>query len=123
MTRDVAGAKAFYETCIGWEMTAMPMGEQTYWIAKVGEQPVAGIMDISGDDFTDVPACWFPYLAVDDVDARLKQATDAGATIQRAPFDIPGVGRIAIIIDPTGVAMGWMTDCRRQRLRPHGSHP
>ena len=37
------------------------------------------------------------YLAVDDVDARVKKAQAAGAKLMRPIFDVPGVGRIAIL--------------------------
>jgi hypothetical protein len=50
-----------------------------------------------------------PYLAVDDVDARAKKATAAGATLMRPLFDIPGIGRIAILREPGGAGVGWMT--------------
>jgi predicted enzyme related to lactoylglutathione lyase len=48
-------------------------------------------------------------LSGDDVDARLKAAKAAGAKVLRGSFDVPGVGRIAIIQDPGGAAIGWMT--------------
>jgi predicted enzyme related to lactoylglutathione lyase len=42
------------------------------------------------------------YLAVDDIDARLIKAKAAGATVMREPFDVPGVGRIAILREGRG---------------------
>jgi uncharacterized protein len=52
---------------------------------------------------------WMSYLAVDDVDARLKKATSAGAKIMKPPFDGPNVGRIAIVQQPGSACVGWMT--------------
>jgi predicted enzyme related to lactoylglutathione lyase len=49
------------------------------------------------------------YLAVDNVDARVNKATAAGATLMRPLFDVPGVGRIAILREPGGAGIGWMT--------------
>jgi predicted enzyme related to lactoylglutathione lyase len=49
------------------------------------------------------------YLAVDDVDARVKKAQGAGAKLMRPIFDVPGVGRIAILSEPGGAGIGWMT--------------
>jgi uncharacterized protein len=46
---------------------------------------------------------------VDDVDARLRRAVAAGATALREPFDIPGVGRIAILRDAAGAVIGFIT--------------
>jgi predicted enzyme related to lactoylglutathione lyase len=109
MARDVEKAKAFYATTIGWTFDAMPMPDGTYWIAKQGDKPVGGIFLMSGAHFEGVPEHWMPYLAVDDVDARLKTAMAAGATVIRSPFDVPGVGRIAILHQPGGAVIGWMT--------------
>jgi hypothetical protein len=49
------------------------------------------------------------YIAVDDVDARVKKATQAGAKVVQPAFDVPGVGRIVILTEPGGAAIGWMT--------------
>ena len=48
-------------------------------------------------------------IAVDDIDARLKKAKAAGATVMREPFDVVGIGRIAILREPGGAGIGWMT--------------
>jgi uncharacterized protein len=109
MTRDPEKAKAFYSRSIGWEFEPMPMTDGTYWIAKVGDQPVGGIFPMVGGDFDGMPDQWMAYLAVDDVDARLKKATAAGAKVMREPFDVPGVGRIALLQEPGGAAIGWIT--------------
>ena len=109
MTRDVEGAKAFYGGTIGWRFEGMPMEDGTYWVCKAGDQMVGGIFDISQPRFEGIPANWFAYLAVDDVDARVAKATAAGAELMRPIFDVPGVGRIAILKDPTGAGLGWIT--------------
>ena len=109
MTRDPERAKTFYGDTIGWSFDRMPMGDMTYWVAKVGEKPVGGIFEMKGAEFDNVPPNWMSYLAVDDVDARLKKAVAAGATTMRPPFDVPGVGRIAILREPWGSVIGWIT--------------
>ena len=109
MTHDVEQAKTFYGSVVGWTFDATPMAEGTYWVAMMGDTPVGGLFPMSGADFEGVPENWMSYLAVDDVDARLTQATAAGATTCREPFDVPGVGRIAILKEPGGAMVGWMT--------------
>ena len=81
----------------------------TYWVCKAGDTPVGGIFGMNGPEFEGLPPQWFAYLAVDDVDARVAKATAAGAKLLRPIFDLPGVGRIAILKDPVGAALGWMT--------------
>jgi predicted enzyme related to lactoylglutathione lyase len=114
MTRDAAGAKKFYADTLGWSFDAMPMpGGGTYWVAKMAEQPVGGLFDISGSDYQGVPESWMSYIAVDDVDARVKKAVAAGAKLMKPAFDVPGVGRIAILMEPGGAGIGWMTPANR----------
>jgi uncharacterized protein len=108
--RDVARAKTFYADTMGWSFDGMPMpGGGTYWVAKMGNDPVGGIFDISGHEFDGMPECWMSYIAVDDVDARAKQAVAAGAHLLKPIFDVPNVGRIAILREPGGAGVGWMT--------------
>jgi uncharacterized protein len=109
MTRDVERAKKFYADAMGWSFEAMPMPGGTYWIANAGGAPAAGIFDINGPEYEGVAEAWMPYIAVDDVDARLKKATKAGAKVMKPAFDVPGVGRIAILLEPGGAGVGWMT--------------
>ena len=109
MTRNVEQAKTFYSETIGWTFDAMPMPNGTYWVAKVGDKPVGGIFDISAPEFKPVPESWMGYIEVDDVYARVAKAVKAGAKIMKPAFDIPKVGRIALLMEPGGGAIGWMT--------------
>jgi uncharacterized protein len=110
MTRDVARAKKFYADTMGWSYDAMPSGGgSTYWLAKSGGAIVGGLFDISGPDFKGVPENWMSYIAVDNVDERVKKATAAGAKVMKPAFDVPNVGRIAVLVEPGGAAIGWMT--------------
>jgi len=111
MTRDVEGAKKFYADTLGWSYDAMPMpdGAGSYWLAMIDGEPVGGILDISAPDFAQVPESWMAYIAVDDVDARVAKAVKAGAKLMKPVFDVPGVGRIAILLQPDGAGVGWMT--------------
>jgi uncharacterized protein len=109
MTNDIEKAKTFYRSAIGWKLEEMKMPNGSYWIAKDGDKMVAGLMDMTGMTPPGVPPHWFAYIEVDDVDARVKSVVASGGTLMRPPFDIPDVGRIAIVADPTGAAVGLMT--------------
>lgn len=109
-TPDVDAAKAFLTATLGWAFEAMPTPDGTYWIIKNGDERAGGIVDMSAHSFCKgVPEHWLSYVAVDDVDARLKKAIATGAKQGRAPFDVPGVGRIAILQQPGGGTVAWMT--------------
>ena len=112
MARDVERAKRFYADTIGWTFTPMPSPVVgTYWMAEQNGKPVAGIFPLISPQFDGVPECWMSYLAVDDVDKRTAKAIAAGAELMRPIFDVPNVGRIAILKEPGGAGVGWMT-CR-----------
>jgi len=109
MTHDVEQAKKFYAETVGWRFEPMPMPTGTYWIAKMGDKAVGGLFPMSGPEFEGVPEHWVPYMEVDNVDARLDNALAAGAEACRSPFDVPNVGRIAILREPGGAMIAWMT--------------
>ena len=109
LTRDAERDKKFYAGSIGWTFEPMKMDWGTYWLAKSGDKTVGGLFELKGPEFDGVPESWMSYLAVDDVDARVKKATAAGAKLMRPVFDVPNVGRIAILTEPGGAGVGWMT--------------
>jgi uncharacterized protein len=113
-TRDVEAAKAFYGATVGWTFEGMPMPHQNraYWLAKAGDKPVAGILDMRGIVPDTDPPHWLSYLEVDDVDRMLAQVQSHGGKIVRPPFDVPNFGRIAIGADATGAFMAWVTTKR-----------
>ncbi len=109
MTRDAEKAKKFYADALGWSFEVMPMPDGTYWVAKMGGEFVGGLFPLTSPQFDGVPEGWMAYIAVDDVDARVKRAQTAGAMLMRPIFDVAGVGRIAILKEPGGAGIGWMT--------------
>jgi predicted enzyme related to lactoylglutathione lyase len=109
-THNVEKAKAFYGEVLGWSFEAMPGANGTpYWIAKLGGERIGGLFPLDPKTCANVPEGWLPYIAVDDVDARVKKATAKGAKLMRPIFDVPGVGRIAILTEPGGAGIGWIT--------------
>jgi predicted enzyme related to lactoylglutathione lyase len=45
---------------------------------------------------------WLGYLYSDDVDASVADIESAGGKTFMAPFDIPNIGRVAMVADPAG---------------------
>jgi hypothetical protein len=81
----------------------------SYWIAKADGKMTAGVVNMAGMAPPGATPQWFAYIEVDDVDQRCKSVAANGGKVMREPFDIPDVGRIAIISDATGAMIGWMT--------------
>lgn len=108
MTDDVDSARAFYTDVIGWSTEVMDIGKGPYTVFKIGDRPVAGLMG-KDPSAPDAPTAWTSYVTVDDVDMRAAKVADAGGTVVVPPTDIPTVGRMAIIQDPTGGCIGIIT--------------
>jgi predicted enzyme related to lactoylglutathione lyase len=52
-----------------------------------------------------MPPNWGSYVTVADVDATARTAVELGGKVVHGPQDIPGVGRMAVIVDPQGAAL------------------
>jgi uncharacterized protein YndB with AHSA1/START domain/predicted enzyme related to lactoylglutathione lyase len=109
-TRNVEDAKRFLGATLGWTFEASPMPDFTYWVIKKGDERIGGIFDLNGDARCQgLPEHWLTYIAVDDVDVRLKAALAAGASEARPASDVPGVGRMAVLRQPGGAMVAWLT--------------
>nr|WP_051227953.1 VOC family protein [Pleomorphomonas oryzae] len=109
MTPDVAAAKAFYGAALGWTFTEEDMGDNgLYTLAHTAgeEKPVAGIYE--WPESQPGSRDWFPYVAVDDIDAAVGKVAPAGGKVLRGPWAIQGVGKIAIVLDAAGSAIGYL---------------
>ena len=118
LTPDVAAAKRFYAEVVGWTAQDMAMPDMTYTLFNVNNAGVAGAMALT-DEFKalGIPPNWTSYVAVDDCDAAAETVKSHGGSVMRGPFDIPGVGRIAIIADPHGAVIAMMKPVPPQQPR------
>jgi uncharacterized protein len=103
MTTDTKAAEAFYSAVVGWKVADAGMGDRPYTILSAGDAMIGGLMPIPDEARAmGVPPCWTGYIAVDDVDAYATRVQAAGGKLHRPAEDIPGVGRFAVVADPTG---------------------
>lgn len=110
MSRDVEASKRFYEGALGWRFEIFAAEPFPTWVARSPEgRSVAAFVDSGRSDFPDAPELWLPYFVVEDLERRLAQAEASGATVLRPPFDMPGAGRIALLRQPGGAIVGWIT--------------
>lgn len=102
MTRDPAKARTFYTELLGWSVNEMDMGPMgTYAMFMNGETGIGGTVNLE-DAPESVPSHWINYISVPDVDAACTKTTEIGGKVCHPAFDIPGVGRTAILEDPNG---------------------
>lgn len=108
-TVDVARSLAFYQAIAGYEVRTMKMGEGDYHLLVSGGAERGGVMK---SDLPNVPQMWLPYVQVAGVEPALERAKRLGGEVVVPPTDVPEVGRIAILKDSLGAAIGLLAPSR-----------
>lgn len=103
LTTDEASAKKFYSALFGWSTEPFEGGND-YSLIKKGKDCLGG--GIMKTPKPGMPSHWMPYVSVEDVDAATSQTKQLGGKVIMGPFDVPMVGRIAVLADPTGANIG-----------------
>ena len=107
MSRDYEASKNFYAEVLGWAFEDMDGMGGSYTIAMHDGEPVAGFGDSVAMNLPEeVPSHWMTYIGVDDIDAVVEKVKANGGSVKNMPFDVPGVGKIAIVADPSGAVVG-----------------
>jgi uncharacterized protein len=103
-TSDPHAAADFYAKVVGWSFEESPTAGQgiTYLLGKTGERPAVGVMSYPPDMPKPGITRWWGYVLTEDVDAKAKELESKGGVVRRAPEDIPGIGRFAVVADPQG---------------------
>ncbi len=110
MTSDVEAAKKFYGEVVGWTFAEqMP----DYTVTLANGAGMGGIMAMP-EHIKGMPPFWSGYIHVPDVEAALAKVKKLGGVIKRDAWDVPEVGRIAVIADPTGAILNIMTPMPRE---------
>ncbi len=102
-TSDVSKAKAFYGALFDWKPEDVPAGLNTYSILGAGKGVAGGMLRHPA---VGASSAWLPYVRVDDIAAATEKAKLLGATFMQEVTEVPGVGWLCIMIDPTGAALG-----------------
>jgi uncharacterized protein len=100
MAPDVQAAKDFYSHVVGWTIADSGMPGMDYAVIKAGSVDVGGMMPPPPGAPGGRPM-WNGYIHSADVDADAAKAVKLGGKIHQAAMDIPGVGRFAVIADPS----------------------
>jgi predicted enzyme related to lactoylglutathione lyase len=105
MTKDPKAAKAFYDKVVGWNIDAEPMpGGKDYRGINAHDGMAGGVMGLDADMVANgAMPVWLGYFGVDDVDASVASIVADGGQVHLPAFDVPGVGRIAMVTDPQGI--------------------
>lgn len=101
-TRDTETAEAFYTDVFGWDAHTSDMDGGPYTSFRSGERPAGGMMKMTDDWPTELPAHWMVYFAIDNCAAAAERANSNGAEILVPPTSAGDLGTFAVIQDPQG---------------------
>ncbi|CAN5511984.1 hypothetical protein BH10ACI3_BH10ACI3_03100 [soil metagenome] len=105
---DAERCKAFYTTVFDWKFQDSKAvdGFAYHEYSTGADYPAGGLYEITpkmcAPGQPTPPPHFMTYIAVDDVDENARLAVELGAKIINGPMDVPNVGRMCIVQDPTG---------------------
>jgi predicted enzyme related to lactoylglutathione lyase len=101
---DPEASRNFYSQLFGWSAEVVPDPEAGgYGIFKLDGKEVGGVGPLQ---MPQQPPAWTSYVLVEDADATTQKVKEAGGAVFAEPFDVMEEGRMAIIADPSGAALG-----------------
>ncbi|HEY7121624.1 MAG TPA: VOC family protein [Solirubrobacterales bacterium] len=103
---DADAAVDFYKTIFGWEAEdTMPEDVSgKHYMCRLRGLDVAAVA--SRPEHPPEVTVWTTYVWVDDVDETIEKVKEAGGSVVKEPSDSLDVGRVAVIADPAGAALG-----------------
>jgi uncharacterized protein len=121
---DAAAAVAFYTELFGWETedTMPPDTPGQHFMCRLRGRDVAAIA--SRPEGAPSATAWTTYVWVESAEQAAANAADSAGTALMDPFESLDGGRIALIADPAGAAIGvWQPGAHRgaQRINEPGA--
>jgi len=97
---DIAESRKFYSGLFGWEIQDMPMGDDVYGMANLGEEEVS--LGFTETTCPEKSTFWINYVLVEDVKATAEKAKALGAQVMGDVQEVPGMGFFVFLLDPQG---------------------
>jgi predicted enzyme related to lactoylglutathione lyase len=102
VTSDQQKSGEFFCELLGWKSSEVDAGDfGVYTLFKKGNTDVAGMMNPT-QDTPGKGSYWHSYIAVENVDLCIEKTPKLGGKVIVQPHEVPDVGRICIVEDPTG---------------------
>jgi predicted enzyme related to lactoylglutathione lyase len=102
IAKDRPRLREFYTGLFGWTPEDVP--GMDYTMLHPGDSGIDGAVGTAQPN--GLPAGMTIYVQVDDVEKGLAEAQKRGAKTVQTPYDVPGVGRLAVFADPEGNRVG-----------------
>ncbi len=110
-TSDLKKARDFYGRLFDWKLeeSGVP-GFGSYTMIGVGEGTGGGMM---ASPAPGAPSYWVAYVNVDDIASSTRKARELGAKVVVDVTPVGDMGKMSIIVDPTGATLGLWQSTRR----------
>lgn len=105
---DMERSKEFYGELFGWTYVDLPLSEgMSYTQFMLDGAKVAGMGPVMPDmAAAGMPSVWNSYVLTADADAVVNRAQAAGGSVLMPAMTVMDQGRMAMIADPAGAAVG-----------------
>ena len=105
ITESLDEAANFYCRLTGWSKEFLEVGQSRHIVFTQRGEEKSGMMrplrpENKGRSF------WLVYFSVDDCDEAARRCEELGGGVVDSPYEIEGVGRCAIVTDPSGGSFG-----------------
>ena len=113
LTNDPAASQRFYGELFGWEFEKIGeasnlRSNSAYTLIRHNGQLIGGMVDTVALNGRDDISQWVALMAVEDIDARMKDVTGSGGEIVTPPTDLQARGRLALVRDAEGALLGLL---------------
>jgi predicted enzyme related to lactoylglutathione lyase len=115
---DVDAVTEFYAALLGWSYQSIDTPFGRYHVAQLADRDVAGIM--AAHPREPGGSAWTVFVEVASADDVADRASAAGGAVLQPPMDVPGGGRIAMLVDPAGAMLGVIESSSEAEVLPRG---
>lgn len=104
-------ARHFYGNLFGWSAQNQRANGGVFTRLRAHGRDVGSMYQLSDAHLArGVPSHWTPYVRVADAEASAARAEACGGQVIVRPFEVEGVARIALVLDPNGAQLGlWQS--------------
>jgi predicted enzyme related to lactoylglutathione lyase len=118
MTTDMAAAKTFYESVVGWGSQDASTSDLAYAFFTAGSSSVGGLMELPPEarKMGATPR-WMGYVGVNDVDVTCDRIKRLGGAVYVPPTN-SNIGRISVVADPQAATLALVKGLKSGQQQP-----
>jgi uncharacterized protein len=104
---DAAGAKTFYAELFGWTSHDRAANGGVFTCLRSAGADIGSLYQLQRSHLErGVPSHWTPYVHVTSIEETVARSVSLGGEVVVHPFTIPGMARVALILDTVGALVG-----------------